>query len=165
MKKQILFLIVFAMAVVSGVYAWGIYEYKGQKYIGGEFAGYVAQEYALRKDTSEYGIDSAVSGNRLYFISVVFPRNFQDILKRGYIQNGDTFELTTDYPNHATYQGQRIAKNVISLDDGSCYGIGYAQHGGAITIVEIMSSAEMSLRGAERGPKVLRGIKPDFRIT
>jgi hypothetical protein len=146
--KKLCALVVMVVSVAA-VYAGGIVEYKGRKYCAGLYAGAIALEYASKNDLKEYGVDSTISDNKLYFLSPVLPAKTQEIVKREYIQCGDTFLLPREQSQiskTAVYTGSR--KNTKGLlagsgDDMYCYGIGYAVYGGAITIVELMTEDEL----------------------
>jgi hypothetical protein len=109
-------------------------------------AGIIAQQYALQENIRQKNkVEPAIYENTLYFMGPVQPVNIQEVLTRGYIQDGDNFLFSNDYPNTGVYTGpRRNTRDLLSSDKSHCYAIGYAVSGGAITIVELMTAQEMA---------------------
>jgi len=141
MKKTAM-MIVFFCLFISNSYSAGIMEYKGNNYCTGLYGGVFAVAYSVKMDMSEYDLSKVIYDNKLNFIGIVTPSNKNEILKRGYIQNGDKFLLYGDYPNVlATYTGPRrdIRNSSITSDgSGTAWGVGYAIYGGEIFILELI---------------------------
>jgi hypothetical protein len=141
MKKIILMILFFCLIISSG-YSVGIKEYKGKNYCAGLYGGVFAVAYSIKMDMKEYDLTKVINDNKLYFIGLVAPSNRNEIIKRGYIQNGDKFLLNDDYPNVlATYTStRRDIKNstIISDVSGVAWGVGYAIYGGEIIILELI---------------------------
>jgi hypothetical protein len=138
--KKMTIMVVFFCLVVSNGFSGGKQEYKGKNYFVSIFGGAFAVAYSVKENLSEYELVEAIYDNKLYFVGVIAPSNQDEILGRGYIQNGDKFLLHDDYPNVlATYIGPRKdIRNSFIASEGNCWGVGYAVYGGEIFIVELI---------------------------
>ena len=138
--KKLTIIVVFFCLFVSNVFSGGIQDYKSKNYIVSVFGGAYAIAYALKEDMSEYDLTKVIYDNKLNFIGVIAPSNNNEIINRGYIQNGDKFLLHNDYPNVlATYIGPRKnIKDSFITSNENCWGVGYAIYGGEIFILELI---------------------------
>jgi hypothetical protein len=119
---------------VSNIFAGGISEYKGKKYLTGEFAGMVAYYHVKNHDLSQFlsqeQIKMGADNNRLYFVGITSPQNTEALAKRGYIQQGDIF-IVSDDGSHARYNGspKNITDPAWFKNEGPFWGIGYSVRG------------------------------------
>jgi hypothetical protein len=147
MKKPILISSILGFMAVN-VFAAAIQEHNGENYIVSILGGSYAVAYANRININEefdFNFDPAIHDNKLNFIGVIAPLNPNEVLRRGFIQNGDKFLLSNDFPNIlATYIGVRRSTNntFIERDERNCWGIGYSIYGGEIYIIELILTQE-----------------------
>jgi hypothetical protein len=139
MKKT---LIIAVLVLTAGaVFAGGINEYKGKKYLCSMYGGNFATAYANKDDLSDYDLSAVIDTNKnLYFISLATVVTADMVLKRGHIQSGDKFKISDTHPNTlGIYNGPNKFLNIRGdLINGACWVVGYATQGKGIVLTEII---------------------------
>jgi hypothetical protein len=139
MKKTVMLIAIFVL-VAGAVFAAAINEYKGKKYLCSMYGGNFAAAYENKDDLGEYDLSTAIDNKNFYFISLATVVTQDMVLKRGYIQNGDKFKISDNYPNTlGIYNGPNKSLNIRGdLVNGTCWVVGYATQGKGIVLTEII---------------------------
>jgi hypothetical protein len=146
MKKEV-FLLAFLVLFTVNIFAGGIQEHGGQNYfisiLGGAYAvGF--SDGSLEEDVL-VDLRPAIVNNQFHFFGIIAPANPDEVLRRGYFQNGDKFLLTDEFPNIlATYIGvhRNTSNTFIEREERNCWGFGYSIYRGQIYITELILTQE-----------------------
>ena len=145
--KKMVFLLTFLTLLTVNIFAGGIQEHRGRNY----FVSILGGSYAVGFSNGSLGedvladLEPAITNNQFHFIGIIAPANPDEVLRRGYIQTGDKFLLSTDFPNIlATYNGVRRNTNntFLEREERNCWGFGYSINGGQIYIIELILTQE-----------------------
>jgi len=127
----------FLVLLTVNIFAGGIQEHRGRSYFVSIFGGAYAVGFSngtLEKDVL-VDLRPAITNNQFHFIGIIAiaPANLDEVLRRGYIQSGDKFLLSNDFPNTlAIYTGVRrsINNTFLEREERNCWGFGYSIYGG-----------------------------------